>query len=63
MFRGGDSSYKLSKYKENKERKKLLYLFLNIFLLILTASYFYKSYALYEEKKNFDAINGTVEEA
>ena len=32
-------------------------------MLILTASYFYKSYALYEEKKNFDAINGTVEEA
>ena len=63
MFRGGDSSYKLSKYKENKERKKLLYLFLNIFLLILTVSYFYKSYALYEEKKNFDAINATVEEA
>ena len=40
MFGGGGSSYKLSKYKENKERKKLLYLFLNIFLLILTVSYF-----------------------
>ena len=35
---------------------------MNIFLLILTVSYFYKSYALYEEKKNFDAINGTVED-
>ncbi len=32
-------------------------------MLILTVSYFYKSYALYEEKKDFDAINGTVEEA
>ncbi len=31
-------------------------------MLILTVSYFYKSYALYEEKKDFDAINGPVED-
>ena len=35
---------------------------MNIFLLILTVSYFYKSYALYEEKRNFDIINGTTED-
>ena len=50
------------KYKDRNKRK--LYMLIIIgFLLISFGNYlFYKSYALYEEVKNFDVINGSVED-
>ncbi len=53
---------KLKKYKENNYKRKSYVILVIGFLLLSISSYlFYKSYALYEEKKNFDVINGTVE--
>ena len=52
----------LKKYK-NKNRRKPYVLIIIGFLLISISTYlFYQSYALYEENRNFDIINGTVED-
>ena len=52
----------LKKYKENNYKRKSYVILVIVFLLLSISSYlFYKSYALYEEKKDFDVINGTVE--
>ena len=54
---------KLKKYKENNYKRKSYVILVIGFLLLSISSYlFYKSYALYEEKKNFDVIYGTVED-
>lgn len=52
----------LKKYKNRNKRN--LYVLITIgFLLLTIGSYlFYQSYALYEEEKNFNIINGTVED-
>ncbi len=53
----------LKKYKDNNYRRKSYVILVIGFLLLSISSYlFYKSYALYEEKKDFDVINGTVED-
>ena len=53
----------LKKYKDNNYKRKSYVILVIGFLLLSISSYlFYKSYALYEEKKNFDVINGTVED-
>ena len=51
---------KLSKYKN--KIKPYVILTLGFFLISISGYFFYQSYALYEESKNFDAINGTVED-
>ncbi len=54
---------KLKKYKENNYKRKSYVILVIGFLLLSISSYlFYKSYALYEEKKDFDVINGKVED-
>ncbi len=53
----------LKKYKDNNYKRKSYVILVIGFLLLSVNSYlFYKSYALYEEKKDFDVINGTVED-
>ena len=53
----------LKKYKDNNYKRKSYVILVIGFLLLSINSYlFYKSYALYEEKKDFDVINGTVED-
>ena len=53
----------LKKYKDNNYKRKSYVILVIGFLLLSVSSYlFYKSYALYEEKKDFDVINGTVED-
>ena len=53
----------LKKYKDNNyKRKSYVVLVIGFFLLSISGYLFYKSYALYEEKKDFDVINGTVED-
>ena len=53
----------LKKYKDNNYRRKSYVILVIGFLLLSVSSYlFYKTYALYEEKKDFDVINGTVED-
>ena len=53
----------LKKYKDNNyKRKSYVILVIGFFLLSISSYLFYKSYALYEEKKDFDVINGTVED-
>ena len=50
------------KYKDRNKRKLYMLIIIS-FLLISFGNYlFYKSYALYEEIKNFDVINGSVED-
>ena len=54
----------LKKYKDNNYKRKFYAILVIGFLLLSISSYlFYKSYALYEEKKDFDVINGTVEDS
>ena len=53
---------KLSKYKNRDKIKPYVILTLGFFLILISGYFFYQSYALYEESKNFDAINGTVED-
>ena len=53
---------KLEKYKESHRKRKIIYSLVGLILLSLGIFLFYQSYALYEEKKNFDVINGTVED-
>ena len=53
----------LKKYKDNNYKRKFyVVLVIGFFLLSISSYLFYKSYALYEEKKDFDVINGTVED-
>ena len=53
---------KLEKYKPNKQTQKIIYVMTCILLVAFGAIFLYKSYALYEEKKDFNVINGTVED-
>ena len=53
---------KLEKYKEFHRKRKIIYSLVGLILLAISVFLFYQSYAFYEEKKNFDVINGTVED-
>ena len=53
---------KLEKYKESHRKRKIIYSLVGLILLAISIFIFYQSYAFYEEKKNFDVINGTVED-
>ena len=53
---------KLEKYKPNKQTQKIIYVMTCILLVAFGAIFLYKSYALYEEKKDFNVINRQVEE-
>ena len=53
---------KLEKYKEFHRKRKIIYSLVGLILLSLGIFLFYQSYAFYEENKNFDVINGTVED-
>ena len=53
---------KLEKYKEFHRKRKIIYSLVGLILLSLGIFLFYQSYAFYEEKKNFDVINGSVED-
>ncbi len=52
----------LKKYKESHRKRKIIYSLVGLILLALGIFLFYQSYAFYEEKKNFDVVNGTVED-
>ena len=54
---------KLEKYKPNKQTQKIIYVMTCILLVAFGAIFLYKSYALYEEKKDFNVINGQVEKS
>ncbi len=55
-------SYHLEKYKEPHKKKKMIYFLSDLMILSLGIFIFYKSYAFYEEKKDFNVINGTLED-
>ena len=50
------------KFKEKKKTYILILIFSVIVTFILSGIIFYSSFAYYEEKKNFDVINGQTEE-
>ena len=52
----------LKKYKNNNKRKSYILIIIGFLLISISTYLFYESYALYEESKNFDVINGTVED-
>ena len=53
---------KLSRYKNRDKVKPYLILTIGLFLITVSAYFLYESYALYEEAKDFNVINGTVED-
>ena len=53
---------KLAKFKMKNPKKIAIITFAFIIGIITGYVIFYQSYAFYEEKKNFDVINGTVED-
>ncbi len=53
---------RLKKYHEKKTKNMYIFLFASMSILLAAGVLFYKSYALYEEAKDFDVINGTVED-
>ncbi len=57
---GGLLSFK--KYKEPHKKRKMIYFLSALMILSLGIFIFYKSYAFYEEKKDFNVINGVVED-
>ena len=52
----------LKKYKNNSKRKIYIMFIICIFILLISGYFFYQSYALYEDTKDFDVINGSVED-
>ena len=53
---------KLEGFKENTKKKIIVISFTVLCLLLITGVYLYTSYAFYEKAKNFNVINGTVED-
>ena len=54
---------KIEKIKNSQNLKGYVLFIISLLLIFLSSYLFYKSYALYEEQKDFNVINGTVEEA
>lgn len=52
----------LQKFKENTKLKKNIISFAMVSLFLLAGIYLYTSFAYYEEKKEFNVINGTVQD-
>ena len=52
----------LKKYKEPHKKRKMIYFLSALMILSLGIFIFYKSFAFYEEKKDFNVINGVVED-
>lgn len=52
----------LQKFKKNTKLKKNIISFAMVSLFLLAGIYLYTSYAYYEEKKEFNVINGTVQD-
>ena len=59
---GGGVLLSFKKYKEPHKKRKMIYFLSALMILSLGIFIFYKSYAFYEEKKDFNVINGTVED-
>ena len=59
---GGGVLLSLKKYKEPQKKRKMIYFLSALMILSLGIFIFYKSYAFYEEKKDFNVINGVVED-
>ena len=53
---------KLEGFKENTKKKIIVISFTVLCLLLIAGVYLYTSYAYYEETKNFNVINGSVED-
>ena len=53
---------KLEKFKIKNPKKIAIIVFAFMIGIITGYIIFYRSYAFYEENKNFDVINGTVED-
>ena len=53
---------KLKRFKENTKKKIIVISFTVLCLLLIAGVYLYTSYAFYEETKNFNVINGSVED-
>ena len=53
---------KLEGFKENTKKKIIVISFAVLCLLLIAGVYLYTSYAFYEETKNFNVINGSVED-
>ncbi|MBD9074567.1 hypothetical protein EGP91_00990, partial [bacterium] len=53
---------KLEKFKIKKPKKIAIIVFVFMIGIITGYVIFYQSYAFYEERKDFDVINGTVED-
>lgn len=51
---------KLEKYQEKKKERKGIVIFTLLSLFLVAGIYLYKSFAYYDEKKEFDMINGYV---
>ena len=52
----------LKKYKNRNKRKPYVLIIIGFLLISISTYLFYESYALYEEAKDFDIINGNVED-
>ena len=50
----------LKKYKNRNKRKPYVLIIIGFLLISISTYLFYESYALYEEAKDFDIINGNV---
>ena len=59
---GGGVLLSLKKYKEPHKKRKMIYFLSTLMILSLGIFIFYKSFAFYEEKKDFNVINGVVED-
>ena len=53
---------KLEKFKEKNRKKTGIIVFTMCCILLIAGVFFYNSFALFTEKKNFDVINGNVED-
>ncbi len=53
---------KLEKFKENNRKKTGIIVFTVCCILLIAGVFFYNSFALFNEKKNFNVINGNVED-
>ena len=53
---------KLKKFKEKNKKKKFIIIFTIGCILILSGIYFYTSFAVFSEEKNFNVINGSYQD-
>ena len=59
---GGGYPYDMKTFKDPNIKKKILYSLIGLIIISLGVFIFYQSYALYEENKDFNVINGVVED-